>query len=186
MKIGLIQPKTNAEIKSNVNVPVEENLAQLIFRQQELNAVLDAYKEINDVDKIAEFEGKLKSLQSKISEINQPVMSLSNEVVIAEERAAIIEDSKVKRIDAERIAYKEIKTKILDPEKAKFWVQIFNKDEVLKESALVERLIKNNGLNMNPVNVTKKINEIFSAEYEGYISNTSEMVASNHEYKVAQ
>ena len=44
MKIGLIQPKTNAEIKSNVNVPVEENLAQLIFRQQELNAVLDAYK----------------------------------------------------------------------------------------------------------------------------------------------
>ena len=113
-------------------------------------------------------------------------MSLSNEVVIAEERAAIIEDSKVKRIDAERIAYKEIKTKILDPEKAKFWVQIFNKDEVLKESALVERLIKNNGLNMNPVNVTKKINEIFSAEYEGYISNTSEMVASNHEYKVAQ
>jgi hypothetical protein len=185
MKINLIQPKADV-VQKNDSVQSGDQLAELLVREQELISALDAYKEINDINKIELFESKLKILQSKISDINQHTISLSNQVIISEERAGIIENSKVERIESEIIAYKEIQTKTIDPEKSKFWIRIFDFNEVLNEAELVGRLIKENGLVMNKANVTMKINEIFSAEYEGYISNTSEIVASNHQYKVAQ
>lgn len=77
--------------------------------------------------------------------------------------------------DAERsalydVANKQRERKPLSPQMLKYWSNIFNGAEELKESELVAELLKDEMLKSNAGNNTKMLNIIFSACYDGYVT----------------
>ncbi|MBX3045154.1 MAG: hypothetical protein KIT33_15345 [Candidatus Kapabacteria bacterium] len=161
-----------------------ESMDVLLKRRTELSDALEAYMQIGFEDKISEFKLKLDQVNLLIDKQNKvKSFSLSAEAELAEERAAIIEDSIKDKKKSTVQAYKECK-KPLEQGIVQLWLERI-KDQTIKESDLIDIMLKEYALADTPENVTKMLNEVFKAEYEGYISNTSEIRASNHIYKVA-
>ncbi|MBX3044887.1 MAG: hypothetical protein KIT33_15535 [Candidatus Kapabacteria bacterium] len=162
----VITPKikeSKPEIKSLTQEEKLQNRANAILKLEEYREAYDVLKETQGVnmEMLGNLEQKIKELELIAGNTDEN-KSLHSRVIIAEE----IGDTK-------------------NADERKKWIDYFAEDEILKECDLLDRMLLKAGLEENPANLTLMLNELFKAEYEGYISNTSEIRASNHIYKVA-
>lgn len=211
MKLGRIlreveESKTIADTSKEVQIQPElapktteekaVELSKLLTSKQEIEVALELYREMSFEEKVLLFEEKLLAINSAIAKLNSNnEKALNSSVEMYVERAGLLEhDGKQdkKEVEVKALAeinvkgIKEVKKVELTAERISYWLDVFDSESSLAESSLITKLLSLNKMENNPINVTLQLNEILKAEYEGYIANTSDIIASNHEYKVTQ
>jgi len=213
MKLGRIlreveESKTIADNSKEVQIQPELapktteekalELSKLLTSKQEIEVALELYREMSFEEKVLLFEEKLLAINSAVAKLNSnDEKALNSSVEMYVERAGLLEhDGKQdkKEVEVKALAEinvkgkgkKEVKKVELTAERISYWLDVFDSESSLAESSLITKLLSLNKMENNPINVTLQLNEILKAEYEGYIANTSDIIASNHEYKVTQ
>lgn len=94
---------------------------------------------------------------------------------VTQDVSEIVEDIDVREVNIKPYNKETFKrsdvqvSKSLDAETLKYWEGIFNGAEAIKEGDLIDRMLANYHLEETPTNNTICLNEVFNAEYEGYL-----------------
>jgi len=98
----------------------------------------------------------------EVVEVTQDVPEIVEEVEVREVNVKPYVKETFKRPDVQE-------SKSIDAETFKYWEGIFSDNETLKEGDLIGRMLDNYHLEETPTNNTICVNEVFNAEYDGYL-----------------